>query len=95
MAQMQTQNLAAAAAIVDGLAQGGLIELGPTRDACVTAVARAIDEHLAGVSKLDRDAETMADQHLQAAGREGLGLDRHRIVQMIRKRLAEERNFPL
>jgi hypothetical protein len=43
---------------------------------------------------LERDAERMADEHLKAAGREGLGLDRRMIVRRIKEKLASERGFP-
>ncbi len=95
MAQAQQQSLAAAATIVDGLARRGQIEVGTARDTAVAAVAAAIDTHLAGLAQLDRDAEKLADQHLRAAGRDGLGLDRRKVVQMIRQRIAKERDFPL
>jgi len=83
-----------ARAIVDDLVRADAIELTSSHEAAETAVLAELETYFEAVSALERDAEKLAEEHLKAAGREGLGLDRRMIVQRIKEKLAEERGFP-
>lgn len=83
-----------ARAIVDELVRADAIELASSHEAAETSVREELETYFDAASELERDAERMADQHLKAAGRDGLGLDRRVIVQRIKEKLAEERGFP-
>jgi len=82
-----------ARAIVDELVRADAIELASSHEAAQTAVLAELETYFQAASDLERDAERMADQHLKAMGRDGLGLDRRLIVQRIKEKLAEERGF--
>jgi hypothetical protein len=103
----QQQVLALARAIVTSLVKADLVDLkaGPpaagrsAEDGAVGAVADEIARYLKDSAELQAEAERVAEEHLRGArsGRAGdlVGVDRHRMVQLIRQRLAAERNFPL
>ena len=84
-----------ARAIVEDLERAQLIELASGREAAIAAVHEQLEAYWKAVAALGRDAERLAEQHLATAGRQGLGVDRKRVVQMIKNKLAEERGFPL
>jgi hypothetical protein len=84
-----------ARAIVDDLVRADAIELSSSHEAAQTSILAELDSYFKTAADLERDAERMADQHLQAAGRGGMGFDRHVLVLKIREKLAEERGFPV
>lgn len=90
----QSQLQGVAKAVVDELVRAEAIELGTSHEAAEKALVVEFEAYFKAASELERDAERMADQHLKAAGRDGLGLDRRLIVQKIKEKLAEERGFP-
>lgn len=90
----QTQLQAVAKAVVDELVRADAIELGTSHEVAEKALVSEFEVYFKAVAELERDAERMADQHLKAAGRDGLGLDRRMIVRRIKEKLAEERGFP-
>ncbi|MBM4268113.1 MAG: DUF507 family protein [Deltaproteobacteria bacterium] len=92
IAQDRLQGIARA--IVDDLVRADAIVLGTSHEAAITAVLGELEAYFKAEATLERDAERMADQHLKAAGRDGVGLDRKRVVQMIKTKLAQERGFP-
>lgn len=65
----------------------------------VTEIAAELFRYSKLVATLDADAERLADEHLRAAagprGRELVGVDRRRVVRMIKEKLAAERNVPI
>ena len=84
-----------ARAIVDDLARADQLETAAGHEAAIGAVAKALDSYFEQEAALEKDAAKMAVQHLKAAGRDALGLDRNKVTQMIKQRLAKERGFPL
>jgi hypothetical protein len=54
-------------------------------------VAAALLDNFRQEEQLEKEAERLAEEHLRSAP----GLDRHRVVQLIKQRLAEERRFVL
>ena len=78
-------------ALVTTLSDKSMVQLGAERSQVVEKVVRALLDNFRQEEQLQRDAEQLAEAHLQV----GQGVDRHRVIQMITKRLAEERNFVL
>ncbi|MFP6663492.1 MAG: DUF507 family protein [Deltaproteobacteria bacterium] len=94
--RLSSQEIAGVAqAIIDDLARAEQLEAGSGHGPAIAAVERALNTYFAEEAALERDAAKMAAQHLQAAGRDALGLDRNKVTQMIMQRLAKERGFPL
>ena len=54
-----------------------------------------MDAYQKAAAKLDADAERLADDNLRQLRAGSAGIDRHRVVQMIRAKLAEERGLPV
>jgi len=82
----------AAATLVATLSEKDLIRLGTTsKQAVVEKVTAALLENFRQEEALEQEAERLAESHLRAAP----GLDRHKVIQLIKQRLAEERRFVL
>jgi hypothetical protein len=81
--------------VIDGLVRADLLELGGNHDAAAAAVAAEVEKYEQAAAALGAEAEKLADQNLRAAPGGGIGLDRRRVVEMIKKKLAAERGFPL
>ena len=77
--------------LITTLSDKSLLQLGSDRSQVAEKVVRALLDNFRQEEQLQRDAEQLAETHLQA----GQVVDRHRVIQMITKRLAEERNFVL
>jgi hypothetical protein len=82
-------------AIVDGLVRADLATLGGAPDVAAKAIADELDRYYKEAAKLDADAERLADDKLRELRAGSAGIDRHRVVQMIRAKLAEERGLPI
>ncbi len=80
-----------AEALVTRLSGKSLVQLRSERGQVVEKVVRALLDNFRQEEQLQRDAEQLAEAHLQA----GQVIDRYKVIQMITKRLAEERNFVL
>ncbi len=80
-----------AEALVTRLSDKSLVQLRSERGQVVEKVVRALLDNFRQEEQLQRDAEQLAEAHLQA----GQVIDRYKVIQMITKRLAEERNFVL
>jgi len=82
----------AAATLVATLSEKDLVRLGTTsKQAVVEKVTAALLENFRQEEALEKEAERLAESHLRAAP----GLDRHKVIQLIKQRLAEERRFVL
>ena len=72
---------------------------GGWEEAAIEAVAEVLGNYFKAAAKLEADAEEMAEEHLRRGargrGEDLVGVDRRRMVQLIKERLAKERNFPL
>jgi hypothetical protein len=68
-------------------------------EALVTVVADELRKYFEASAALQAEAEGLVEERLRGASRtragDFVGVDRHRMVQLIRDRLAKERNFPL
>jgi hypothetical protein len=82
----------AAATLVATLSEKDLVRLGTTsKQAVVEKVTAALLENFRQEEALEKEAEQLAESHLRAAP----GLDRHKVIQLIKQRLAEDRRFVL
>jgi hypothetical protein len=65
------------------------------RGAVVAGIARAITQNFAAEQKLERDAEKLLDETLDAMGSGAAQIDRRRMLKMVKDKLAKERNIVL
>ncbi len=65
------------------------------RGAVVAGIARAISQNFAAEQKLERDAEKLLDETLDAMGSGAAQIDRRRMLKMIKDKLAKERKIVL
>jgi hypothetical protein len=81
----------AAATLVASLSEKDLVRLRTSKQAAIEKVTAALLENFRQEDALEQEAERLAESHLQTAQ----GLDRHKVIQLIKQRLAEERRFVL
>jgi len=94
--QMSPQQIAALGrTVVDALVRADLVELPAGSDAAAKAVADQFVAYFKAAATLEADAERLADEHLRAARAGAAGIDRRRVVQMIKEKLASERGLPV
>ena len=80
--------------IVEDLNKAGLISLKKERGTALAAVKSAIADDIKGEEALARDAEKLLDQTLAAMGGDA-GIDRQKMLRMIKEKLAKERKIVL
>ena len=95
MAFTQQQIAAIAKAVVDGLVRADLVEVPGGHAAAESAVAAVLVDYGKAEAALAKEAEQRADDEIRKLGSRGVGLDRKRVVQMIKQKLAQEKGFPL
>ena len=78
--------------VVTSLSEKALIRLRTEKKAVIEKVVAAFLDNFRQEETLEKDAERLAEEHLRSAGG---GVDRHKVVQLIKQRLAEERRFVL
>ena len=88
--QEQIQRLAEA--LADALVKSGGAQLKAERGVVTERIAATIRAELERERDLDREAQRLLETHLKQAPP---GVDRHKLLQMIKRRLAEERGIPL
>ncbi|HLO25374.1 MAG TPA: DUF507 family protein [Geobacteraceae bacterium] len=76
------------------LSAAGLIELKRERGAALAAIKNAIAADIKGEETLEKDAEKLLDQTLASMGSGG-GIDRQRMLKMIKEKLAKDRKIVL
>ena len=81
--------------VYNDLAAEVLITPRGERGAVVAGIARAISQNFAAEQKLERDAEKLLDETLDAMGRGAAEIDRRRMLKMVKDKLAKERNIVL
>ena len=78
--------------VVRVLSEKNLIRIRGEKKGTVDKVTAVLLDNFRQEETLEKEAERLADEHLRSA--QG-GVDRRRVVQMIKQRLAEERRFAL
>ena len=81
--------------VYSDLASDHLITLRAERGAVVDGIARAISLNFAAEQKLERDAEKLLDETMASLGRGAADIDRRRMLQMVKMKLAKERKIVL
>jgi hypothetical protein len=61
----------------------------------IDGIARAISLNFAAEQKLERDAEKLLDETMASLGRGAADIDRRRMLQMVKTKLAKERKIVL
>jgi hypothetical protein len=79
--------------VLGDLEKAGLITAKQGRVALLAAVKSAIAADLKVEEALERDAEALLEKTLRAMG--GEGIDRHKMLRMIKDKLAKERKIVL
>ncbi len=81
--------------VYSDLATEKLITPRGERGAVVTGIIRAISQNFAAEQKLERDAEKLLDETLDAMGSGAATIDRRRMLKMVKDKLAKERKLVL
>lgn len=81
--------------VYNDLAAEKLITPSGERAAVIAGIVRAITQNFTADQKLERDAEKLLDETLDAMGSGAAGIDRRRMLKMIKQKLAKERNIVL
>jgi len=79
--------------VLKALAERNVMTLKGERGAVLNAVKQVITANVAEEAALERDAERLLEQTLKAAG--GAGIDRFKMLRMVKERLAKERKIVL
>jgi hypothetical protein len=79
--------------VLGDLERTGLVTPKRERGAILLAIRSAIGTDLKVEEALERDAEALLEQTLRSVGSEGI--DRHKMLRMIKDRLAKERKIVL
>lgn len=79
--------------VLGDLERAQLVEQKQGRGAVLAGIKAAIAEDLRLEEALERDAEALLEQTLKAVG--GEGIDRHKMLRMIKEKLAKERKIVL
>ena len=77
------------------LTSEGLITPRGEIGAVVAGIVRTISQDFAAEQKLERDAEKLLDETLNAMGSGAATIDRRRMLKMVKDKLAKERNIVL
>ncbi len=81
----------AADALVEKLSEKGFIRLRTEKKEAAGKILAAFVENFGQKEELEKEATRLAEEHIKKAP----GVDRHKVTQLIKQRLAEERRFPL
>jgi hypothetical protein len=80
-----------ASSIVTRLEKAGVMRLSGNREALEQRIVAAFKANIRTEEEIELAAERFAESH----SRELVGMDRHRILQMVKERIAKERGFTL
>jgi hypothetical protein len=81
--------------VYSDLAAENLITPRGERGAVVAGIAGALSKNFAAEQKLERDAEKLLDETLDAMGSGAAQIDRRRMLKMVKDKLAKERKIVL
>jgi hypothetical protein len=81
--------------LVTALSEKSLIRLRGEKKGMVDKVSSVLLTNFRQEEALEKEAERLAEEHLRSAPGGPGAVDRHRVVQLIKQRLAEERRFAL
>ena len=81
--------------ILNDLISSEEVVLKAERGAILAAMKSAISADLQGEESLEKDAERILQENLASLGRGAVEIDRHKMLRMIKERLAKERKIIL
>jgi hypothetical protein len=81
--------------ILNDLTAAGEITLRAERGATLSLIKSAIIADIKAEEGLERDAERILEENLAALGRAAAEIDRHRMLRMIKEKLAKDRKIVL
>ncbi|NJD90205.1 MAG: DUF507 family protein [Geobacter sp.] len=81
--------------ILNDLTVAGEVVFKGERGAALAAIKAAITADLLAEESLERDAERILNENLKGLGRAAVEIDRHRMLRMIKDKLAKERKIIL
>lgn len=81
--------------VLADLTGSGLIVLKTDRSRILGSVREVIKANLKAEDDLERDAEELLEKTLRAAGSSAGDIDRHKMLKMIKSKLAKERKIVL
>jgi hypothetical protein len=81
--------------VLADLTAAGLITLKKERGAALAGIREAIGADVRAEASLDKDAENLLEQTLRSMGRGAADIDRHKMLRMIKEKLAKERKIVL
>jgi hypothetical protein len=91
MRQAETACRHVAETLVAALSEKELLRLRTSKQSAIDKIAAALLDNFRQEEALEKEAERLAESHLRTAQE----LDRHKVIQLIKRRLAEERRFVL
>jgi hypothetical protein len=77
--------------VVEAMLKQGYTKAAVEKAVLARRIVELIQKNLDEEAALEADAERMADQHARQMG----GMDQRRVIDLIKKKLAEERGFTL
>jgi len=80
-----------AGAILDRLEKTQLLRITGKRSDIESRIVAAFRKNMQDESEIEAEASRFAESH----SREMVGMDRHRVVQLVKERIAKERGFTL
>lgn len=80
--------------LLEGLSTAGLVTLKAERGKVLDSIKRAVAADIKGEEDLEKEAERLLEQTLRSMGG-GAGIDRHRMLKMIKDKLAKDRGVVL
>jgi hypothetical protein len=80
-----------AASILARLEKAGVMRVTGTRDALEQRIIGAFKANIRAEEEIDAEAARFAESH----SRELVGMDRHKVLQLVKERIAKERGFTL
>ncbi len=81
--------------ILTDLTAASLIALKKERGAALAGIREAIAADIQAEATLDKDAEALLEHTLRAMGRGAAEIDRHKMLRMVKEKLARERKIVL
>jgi hypothetical protein len=81
--------------ILNDLTARGEVSLKGERGGLLAAIKKAIVADMQAEESLERDAERILEENLKALGRGAAGIDRHKMLRMIKEKLARDRKIVL
>ena len=80
-----------ASLVVSRLEKAGLLRITGSRDALEQRIIAAFRANIRAEEDIEAEANRFAESH----SRELVGMDRHKVLQLVKERIAKERGFTL